>query len=61
MTVEQRKPEHQARKYRKLEKGTFPSRKAKLVKVRWWNRLKRESPAIVAEMRAIEAPYKAWR
>jgi hypothetical protein len=61
MTVEQRKPEHQARRNNKLAKGSFPRRQAKLVKIRYWNRLKRLAPTIAAQMRAIEAPYKAWR
>lgn len=61
MTVEQRKPEHQARRNRRLGKGAFPRRIAKVVKIRWWNRLRREHPEHAAYMRAIEAPYKAWR
>lgn len=61
MTVAQRVHEHQRRRNNKLAKGRFPRRQAKLVKIRWWNRLKREHPEHAAYMRAIEAPYKAWR
>jgi hypothetical protein len=34
---------------------------AKLVKIRFMNRLRKQQPAVFAEMRAYEAPYKPHR
>jgi hypothetical protein len=56
-----RTQEHKCKKYNKLASTKFSRRKAKVISIRYWNTLRMQHPELFAEMRSIEAPYKAWR
>ena len=46
---------------RRVVKNRYSRRFAKLVRSRFFNKMRRENPVAFSELRALEAPYKPHR